>query len=78
MFRLVNAKLVQRDVMDENGDLIPPWQSYDKLRPGTLVLMKVQLLTFELPDCQNDGVRKVCCFINGTKFWLIFNRFTNF
>lgn len=59
MFRLVNAKLVQRDIVDCNGDPIAPWRVHDKLCPETLVLMKVQLLTFELPDRQNDGVRKV-------------------
>ncbi|KAF8342492.1 hypothetical protein F5887DRAFT_1076095 [Amanita rubescens] len=32
------------------------------LRPGTLLLMKVQLLTFELPDRQNDGIRKIYQF----------------
>ncbi|KAF8340898.1 hypothetical protein F5887DRAFT_1284197 [Amanita rubescens] len=50
-FRLVNAKLLQREIM------------YDKLRPGTLVLMKVQLLTFELPDRQKSGLRKTYQFL---------------
>jgi len=58
-FRLVNAKLLQREIVDAEGNLIPPWEMYDKLRPGTLVLMKVQLLTFELPDRQKSGLRKV-------------------
>ncbi len=59
MFRLVNVKLIQREVVDAEGNLVPPWEMYDKLHPGTLVLIKVQLLTFELPDQQNDGIRKV-------------------
>ncbi|KAF8328291.1 hypothetical protein F5887DRAFT_1188501 [Amanita rubescens] len=59
VFRLVNAKLMQREVVDSDDNLVPPWEMYDKLRPGTLVLMKVQLLAFDLPDRQNDGVRKI-------------------
>ncbi|KAF8340217.1 hypothetical protein F5887DRAFT_1284308 [Amanita rubescens] len=63
VFRLVNARLVQRDIVDCNDDLIAPWQMHDKLRPGTLVLMKVQLLTFEVPDRQKDGFRKIYQFL---------------
>ncbi|KAF8349442.1 hypothetical protein F5887DRAFT_1156523 [Amanita rubescens] len=62
-FRLVNAKLLQREIVDAEGNLIPPWEMYDKLRPGTLVLMKVQLLTFELPDRQKSGLRKTYQFL---------------
>jgi hypothetical protein len=56
-FRLVNTKLLQREIVDAEDNLIPPWETYDKLRPGTLVLMKVQVLTFELR--QKNGLRKV-------------------
>ena len=40
------AKLLQRNITDTNGSLIPPWDEYDKLRTGTVVLMKV---TFTVP-----------------------------
>ena len=45
IFRLLNAKLMQREVIDCDDKLVPPWEMDDKLRPGTLDLMKVQLLT---------------------------------
>ena len=55
----MHAKLVQRNLTDIFDQLIPPWETYDKLRPGTLVLMKVQLLTFDIEDAQRNGSRKV-------------------
>ena len=63
LFRLVHAKLVQRNVVDDTEALIPPWEAYDKLRPGTLVLMKVQLLTFNFEDQQRNGTRKIYQFL---------------
>ena len=59
MLRLVHAKLLQRNIIDSDGELIGPWQTYDKLRAGTLVLMKVQLLTFEIADQRTEGSKKV-------------------
>lgn len=53
MFRHTFAKLVQRDT---DGNLIPAWETYDKLKPGTLV----QLVVFEMEDNKQDGFRKVC------------------
>jgi len=63
VFRLVNAKLIQREVVDAKDNPVHPWEMYDKLRPRTLVLMKVQLLTFDLPDRQNNGIRKIYQFL---------------
>jgi hypothetical protein len=59
LFQLVHAKLVQRNLTDVSDKLIPPWETYAKLHPGTLVLMKVQLLTFDIEDMQRNGSRKV-------------------
>ncbi|KDQ54427.1 hypothetical protein JAAARDRAFT_209502 [Jaapia argillacea MUCL 33604] len=42
-FQFNKAKLVQQDWRDVDGDLIPPWEAYDKLRAGTLVLANVTL-----------------------------------
>ena len=59
LFQLVHAKLIQRNLTDIFDQLILPWETYDKLWPGTLVLMKVQLLTFDIKDAQHNGSRKV-------------------
>jgi hypothetical protein len=59
LFQLTHAKLLQRNLVDANGDIIAPWQTYDKLQPGTLVMMKVQLLTFEISNQRADGFKKV-------------------
>lgn len=59
LFRLVHAKLLQRNVVDAHGELVPPWETYDKLRPGTLVLIKAQLMTYEIEEQKRDGYKKV-------------------
>ncbi|KAF8351781.1 hypothetical protein F5887DRAFT_1068195 [Amanita rubescens] len=58
MFRHTHAKLVQKDMTDEDGNLIPAWQTYDKLRAGTLVLMKGQITMYQMEDKQKDGIKK--------------------
>ncbi|TEB12650.1 hypothetical protein FA13DRAFT_1782874 [Coprinellus micaceus] len=40
------AKLVQHNIVDAQGDLVAPWQIYDKLRPGTLVLINAKLFVW--------------------------------
>ncbi|KAJ8515764.1 hypothetical protein ONZ45_g6855 [Pleurotus djamor] len=42
-FQLKNNKLVQHNILDMDDNLIPPWEAYDKLRPGTLILANVTL-----------------------------------
>jgi len=36
-----NVKLVQRHITDTSGTLIPPWLEYEKLRTGTVVLIRL-------------------------------------
>ena len=59
MFHHVHAKLVQKDITDIDGELIPMWETYDKLRTGTLVLMKGQFTMYQMEDKQRDGYKKV-------------------
>ena len=59
MFHHSHAKLIQRDVTDINGNLIVPWDMYDKLQPGTFVLMKVQLIMFKMSNAKQNGIKKV-------------------
>lgn len=56
-FNLVQNKLVQLDVVDTDGNLIPPWEFYDALKPGTLVLLCASLHCYVMRD--KGGVRKV-------------------
>lgn len=43
-----NAKLVQRHITDTSGTLIPPWLEYEKLRTGTVVLIRVSLKVYPI------------------------------
>jgi len=52
-----NVRLVQRNVRDMSGVLIPPWKAYDELRPGMLVLMKVTFYCLRPEDI--GGKKKV-------------------
>lgn len=47
-FKHVNAKLVQLDIRDEDDNLIPPWDMFDKLRPGTMVLIDATLVCWHI------------------------------
>ena len=42
------AKLKQQNIVDISGSLVPPWLEYDKLRTGTVVLMRVTLHTYDV------------------------------
>ncbi|KAF8328309.1 hypothetical protein F5887DRAFT_1288229 [Amanita rubescens] len=48
LFNHTLAKLVQRYIVDEEGKLTPPWLEYDKLRTGTVVLMRISLCTYSI------------------------------
>ncbi|KAJ7883607.1 hypothetical protein B0H13DRAFT_2344040 [Mycena leptocephala] len=50
----VNAKLPQRDYRDVDGSLIAPFEVYEKLTEGTLVLVMVTLATYTIPGEQTD------------------------
>ena len=65
----MGLKLVQRDVQDMDGALIAPWNAYEALRPGTLVLMKVKFYCLRPEDLRSN--RKVCLFVGCLVFKLI-------
>ncbi|KAF8319911.1 hypothetical protein F5887DRAFT_928185 [Amanita rubescens] len=44
------AKLVQRNIVDKDDNLTAPWLEYDKLRTGTVVLMRISLRTYSIPQ----------------------------
>ncbi|KAK7037890.1 hypothetical protein R3P38DRAFT_2770252 [Favolaschia claudopus] len=62
-FRQVKARLIQLDVRDatsrREGDqedpLVPPWEFYERLRPGTLVLVDASLHVFVMNDTDSKG-----------------------
>ena len=43
------AKLKQRNIVAKDGLLVPPWSEYEHLRTGTVVLMRVNLHTYNIP-----------------------------
>jgi hypothetical protein len=56
-FNLRANKLVQLDIRDLSGDLIPPWKMFECLRPGTVILASCTLHCFVMNDLVD---RKVC------------------
>ncbi|KAG2003490.1 hypothetical protein CC2G_004091 [Coprinopsis cinerea AmutBmut pab1-1] len=48
-FALTAARLNQPDVRDVAGDIVPPWLFWDKLRPGTVVLINATLHCYVMP-----------------------------
>ncbi|KAG6875030.1 hypothetical protein C0992_005496 [Termitomyces sp. T32_za158] len=56
-FNLVQNKLVQLDVRDGDNELVAPWLFYDRLKPGTLVLLMCSLHCFVLKD--RTPIRKI-------------------
>jgi hypothetical protein len=44
------AKLVQHDVRYKANQLIPPWEYYEALKPGTLVLILATLHCYIMQD----------------------------
>ncbi|KAJ7912821.1 hypothetical protein B0H13DRAFT_2473669 [Mycena leptocephala] len=60
-FRHVKARLVQldvRDATDNSNALVPPWEFYERLRPGTLVLVSASLHIFVMNDTNSKGVAR--------------------
>ncbi|KAK7471088.1 hypothetical protein VKT23_002503 [Stygiomarasmius scandens] len=45
-FNLVNSRLVQPDFRDTRQRLICPWDFYDKLRPGTIVIANIDIAVY--------------------------------
>ncbi|KAJ7109674.1 hypothetical protein C8R43DRAFT_904739 [Mycena crocata] len=62
-FNQTKARLVQLDVRDgtENGKnaLVPPFNFYDRLRPGTLVLISASLHIFVMNDTDANGIYQI-------------------
>ncbi|PPR06558.1 hypothetical protein CVT24_001578 [Panaeolus cyanescens] len=58
LFMHQKARLVQLDMRDEDDNLIMPWQVYDKLRPGTIVLVDTTLVCWHIFDGNNNLVRR--------------------
>lgn len=50
LFNLHQAKLVQRNIADVESKLVAPWHEYDKLRTGSVVLMRISLRTYTPTD----------------------------
>ncbi|KAG6826753.1 hypothetical protein H0H92_014578 [Tricholoma furcatifolium] len=57
-FNLVNNKLVQLDVLDQDNRLVAPWKFYDTLKPGTLILANCSLHCFIMRNGKSDS-RKI-------------------
>ncbi|KAF8204733.1 hypothetical protein BJ912DRAFT_1052061 [Pholiota molesta] len=49
-FQHPNAKLVQQDMVDEEENLIVPWDMPKKLREGTVVLVEATLVCWHISD----------------------------
>jgi hypothetical protein len=56
----MHAKMKQRLLEDMNNNLIAPWEEYDKIRTGTVVLVQVTLHTYTIPNGTKD--KKVIFF----------------
>ena len=49
LYNHMSAKLVQRNIVDlATGSLVAPWDEYDKLCTGTVIIMKVLLHTYTM------------------------------
>jgi hypothetical protein len=60
-FKQVHAKLVQHDIRHINTNLIR--ELYDKLRPGTLVLVNITLYCWIIVDNDTKKDKNVCCVV---------------
>ncbi|KAF8167649.1 hypothetical protein B0H34DRAFT_854551 [Crassisporium funariophilum] len=54
LFQQKKAQLVQLDIRDTDDNLIPPWDIYSKLRPGTIVLVEATLVVWHIPKSKRD------------------------
>ncbi|EKM80523.1 hypothetical protein AGABI1DRAFT_128200 [Agaricus bisporus var. burnettii JB137-S8] len=58
-FRLNKAMLVQQNITGIDGKtLIPPWDMWDKLRPGTIVFVDATLVCWTIPPRRDARVPK--------------------
>ncbi|KJA28678.1 hypothetical protein HYPSUDRAFT_196866 [Hypholoma sublateritium FD-334 SS-4] len=59
-FALVHDKLIQHDVRDIDGNLIPAYDNLDSLAPGTVVAIMSSLYTFNIPMGPSSYKRIYC------------------
>lgn len=65
LFRHVYSQLVQHDISTLDKCMIPPWEEYEALTEGTLVIFTISIHTFIMPIKDNQGhytgdERRVC------------------
>ncbi len=73
-FKHVNAKLVQLDIRNEENNLIPPWDMYDKLRPGTIVLVDASLVCWHIfTKGRGDHLDRKVRILKFINFYLLSN-----
>lgn len=65
-FQHVKAKLVQQDIRDVKGKLIPPTKWCETLRPGSLVVATVEPHVSIMPDERRPGELKKVRFLTIT------------
>ena len=51
--------IVQHNIRDIDNELITPWDAYDKLRHGTVVLIQASLLIWVMKDSDASPEKKV-------------------
>jgi len=61
LFRHHDAKLMQHDVRGMDNKIIPPWEYYEELRPGTIVLCNVTMHMYQINNPKQKKIRKVKC-----------------
>ena len=69
-FQLKHDKLIQYDVRDIHGNLIPAWKLEHELRPGTVVCVTAVLHIYNMKNDRGSGFRCVCLLHH---FWSISN-----
>jgi hypothetical protein len=62
-FQLQSWKLRQLNIRRIDGTLIAPWQTYDELRPGTLVLIYATLHVYFFTERNSNIVSRKVRFI---------------
>ncbi|KAF7771018.1 hypothetical protein Agabi119p4_6992 [Agaricus bisporus var. burnettii] len=58
-FAQLNSRVVQQNIVDTNGTLVPPWQMWDKLRAGTLILVEGNLICWNIPPRSGVASKKI-------------------
>jgi hypothetical protein len=56
-FNLEHDKLVQHNIVDTSGELIPCWNNSVQLREGTLILCLITLHTWNIPGTGHEGYK---------------------